>query len=67
MNGRPKIKYGFKYLRGLFPQVSEAKLKQGIFIGPQIEKLIRDPAFEETNSKELTVVLEGGERIFQET
>ena len=34
-----KIKFGhqrFPYLRQKFPKISEAKKKQGIFIGPQI-------------------------------
>jgi hypothetical protein len=26
----------FTYLREMFPKLSEAKLKEGIFIGPQI-------------------------------
>ncbi|GBO25677.1 hypothetical protein AVEN_51894-1 [Araneus ventricosus] len=30
----------FKHLRELFPQLIEAKLKERIFVGPQIRKLI---------------------------
>ena len=30
----------FKYLQDLFPQLSEAKVKIGTFIGPQIKKVI---------------------------
>ena len=33
---------GFKYLTELFPRLSEAKIK-GIFTGPDIRKVIRDP------------------------
>lgn len=33
---------GFKYLRGKFPQLSDAKVKEGIFVGPQIRKLMKD-------------------------
>jgi len=35
------------YLRGKFPRLSEAKLKEGIFIGPQIWELIMDKYFDE--------------------
>jgi hypothetical protein len=36
---------GFAYLRQKFPKISEAKLKEGIFNGPQINKLIEDHDF----------------------
>jgi len=36
---------GFKYLSELFPNKSEAKLKQGIFVGHEIRKLQRDEIF----------------------
>lgn len=36
---------GFLYLREKFPRLSDAKLKEGVFIGPQIKKLIDDPGF----------------------
>ena len=32
----------FTHLREKFPRLSEAKLKEGIFIGPQIRDLIKD-------------------------
>ena len=35
----------FKYLEKEFPQISEAKLKAGIFIGPQIKQLLNDSKF----------------------
>jgi len=36
----------FTYLREKFPRLSEAKLKDGIFIGPQIQDLIKDKYFD---------------------
>jgi hypothetical protein len=45
---------GFKYLSKTFPQISEVKLKEGIFIEPQVRKLICDASFEgKLNQKEL--------------
>lgn len=38
----------FQYLKKKFPKISDAKLKEGIFIGPQIRQLIKDNIF---NSK----------------
>jgi hypothetical protein len=35
----------FKYLAEKFPQLSEAKIKEGVFVGPQIRKLFRDGMF----------------------
>jgi hypothetical protein len=36
----------FTYLRKTFPRLSEAKLKEGIFTGPQIRDLIKDEYFD---------------------
>jgi hypothetical protein len=36
----------FTYLREKFPRLSEAKLKEGIFIGPQIRDLIKGEYFD---------------------
>ena len=36
----------FAYLRGKFPRLSEEKLKERIFIGPQIRDLIKDEYFD---------------------
>jgi hypothetical protein len=36
----------FIYLREKFPRLSEAKLKEGIFIGPQIQDFIKDEYFD---------------------
>ena len=45
---------GFQYLREIFPQLSDVKLKEAIFIGPQIRKLLDDLRFQEQlNEKEL--------------
>lgn len=44
----------FKYLREKFPRLSEAKVKEGIFVGPQIRELFRDRYFDE--------VLQGDEK-----
>ncbi|GBO23060.1 hypothetical protein AVEN_5077-1 [Araneus ventricosus] len=37
---------GFQYLRLKFPKVSETKIKEGIFVGPQFRQLMKDPVFE---------------------
>lgn len=37
----------FTYLKNIFPHLSDAKIKEGIFVGPQIKKLLNDPAFAE--------------------
>lgn len=34
-----------KYLQNVFPKLSEAKIKGGIFVGPQVKKLLRDDTF----------------------
>lgn len=36
----------FEYLCKTFPALSEAKLKEGIFVGPQIRSLMKDTEFE---------------------
>ena len=35
----------FQYIKAAFPSVSEEKIKEVIFDGPQIRKLIKDPNF----------------------
>ena len=42
---------GFEYIMAKFPEVSEAKKKEGVFIGPQILRLMKDQAFEKTLNK----------------
>jgi len=44
----------FIYLWEKFPRLSEAKLKEGIFIGPQIRDIIKDKYFDK--------LLEGNEK-----
>jgi hypothetical protein len=45
---------GFTYLREKFPLISEAKIKEGIFVGPQIRELMSDQAFDQVlNDNEL--------------
>jgi hypothetical protein len=38
---------GFMYLKHKFSTLSDAKVKEGIFVGPQIRELIKDEQFEE--------------------
>jgi len=53
VKGMDKTGCGFKYLRNTFPNVSDAKIKDGIFIGPQIRELMQDKQFnEELNETE---------------
>ena len=37
----------FHYLKEKFPHISDAKIKEGIFVGPQIRDLIKDVHFDE--------------------
>lgn len=36
----------FWYLQNIFPNITEEKLKQGIFVGPQIHKLMINSQYE---------------------
>lgn len=36
----------FKYLRDKFPRMSDAKVKEGVFVGPQIRDIFRDEQFD---------------------
>ena len=46
----------FQHLSTAFPGLSAAKLKEGIFVGPQIRQVLNDTDFEELlNLKELKV------------
>jgi hypothetical protein len=38
---------GFMYLKHWFPRISDAKMKEGIFVGPQTRELIQDIKFED--------------------
>ena len=45
---------GFAFLCNKFPNISEAKLKEGIFVGPRIREVLKDAKFEkELSSIEL--------------
>jgi len=47
VRGMDKTGCGFEYVRSKFPNVSDTKIKEGIFIGPQIRELIQDKQFDE--------------------
>jgi len=47
VKGVDKTGRGFEYLQKKFPNVSDAKIKEGIFIGPQIRELMQDKQFAE--------------------
>ena len=40
VNGMYKTGHAFEYVRNKFPNMSDAKIKEGIFIGPQIRELM---------------------------
>ena len=42
-----KTGHGFEYVRNKFPNVSDSKIKEGIFIGPQIRELMQDKQLDE--------------------
>ena len=42
----------FGYLKSKFPKHSETKIKEGVFIGPQIRELMQDLEFDECLSSE---------------
>jgi len=46
-----KIGVWFYYLKEKFPRESDSKIKEGIFVGPQIRGLIRDGKFEDLLSQ----------------
>ena len=39
---------GFKYLKSKFPRLSDAKIKEGIFVGTRIRDFLKDENFERT-------------------
>jgi len=47
VKGTDKTGRGFQYLRNKFPKVSDAKMKEGIFISHQIRELMQDKQFDE--------------------
>ena len=57
---------GFEYLRNKFPNVSDAKIKEDIFIGPQIRELIHDKQFDEDLNENETNAWLSCKRIWKE-
>ena len=51
VEGVDKPSHGFEYERSKFPSVSDAKIKEGIFIGPQIKELMQDKPFDEDQNE----------------
>jgi len=47
VKGTDKIGRGFEYVRNKFPNVSDANIKEVIFIGFQIRELMKDKEFDE--------------------
>ena len=47
VRGVDKTGCGFEYLRNKCPNVSDAKIKEGISIRPQIRELMQDKQFDE--------------------
>jgi len=47
VKGLDKTGRGFEYVRNKFPNVSDAKIKDGIFTGPQTRELMQDKQFDE--------------------
>lgn len=45
-----KSREEFIYIKSYFPNASDAKLKEEIFIGPQIRKVLKDENFKENLS-----------------
>jgi hypothetical protein len=37
---------GFQYLQQMLPRISDAKMKEGVFVGPQMKKLTSDRNFD---------------------
>jgi hypothetical protein len=46
VKGMDRDGQGFLYLQKKFPRISDAKIKEGIFIGPQIRELMEGQDFE---------------------
>jgi hypothetical protein len=47
VKGVDKTSYGFEYVMNKFPNVTDTKIKAGIFMGPQIRDLMQDEQFDE--------------------
>jgi len=51
VKGMDKTSRRFEYMRNKFPNVRDAIVKESIFIGPQIRKLMQDKQFDEDLNK----------------
>jgi len=47
VKGTVKIGRGFQFVRNKYPNVSDTKIKEGIFIEPQMRELMQDKQFDE--------------------
>jgi hypothetical protein len=47
VKGMDKTGRGFEYVRNKFPNASDAKIKAGMSIGPQIRELMQDKQLDE--------------------
>jgi len=47
VKGMDKAGHGLECVRIKFPNVSDAKTKEGMFVGPQIRELMQDKQFDE--------------------
>ena len=47
VKGMDKTGRVFQYVKNKFPNVTEAKIKEGVFIGPQIREMMQDKQFDE--------------------
>lgn len=47
MKAMDKTDKGFQRLKEKFPYISDAKLKEGIFVGPEIRQVIKDKDFQQ--------------------
>ena len=54
----------FHYLKAQFPKISDAKLKERIFVGPQIRKLLNDNIFHKRLNPEHGNLLHLSSKLF---
>jgi hypothetical protein len=55
---------GFQYPRKKFPSISTSKLREGIFVGPQIREILEEEAFVETLTDTERVAWESFEWVY---
>ena len=55
----------FRYLQEEFPTISDAKLKEGIFNGPQIRRLFEDDRFITTMNENVTAAWQSFKNVSQ--